>query len=109
MPASSAKNKGEQGFLFMYKLDVIVACVMQEAHTHHQQQHLVVQEMTDLYSYGVRVRERDREEINHGKNHKKERRAAHLASLQSGLQGNQSEGRASVTCATGLITRHDFL
>jgi hypothetical protein len=56
-----------------------------------------------------REREREREEINHGKKHKKERWAAHLASLQSGLQGNQSEGRASVTCATGLITRHDFL
>jgi hypothetical protein len=87
MPASSAKNKGEQGFLFMYRLDVIVACVMQETHT-HQQQHLVVQEMTDLHAHFTwSESEREREEINHGKKHKKERWAPHLASLQSGLQG----------------------
>ncbi len=61
MPASSAKNKGEQGFLFMYKLDVIEACVMQEAHTHQQQQHLVVQEMTDLYAHFTWIKsERER-------------------------------------------------
>jgi hypothetical protein len=92
----------------MYKLDVIEACVMQEAHTHQQQQHLVVWEMTDLYAHFT-WSESEREKINDGKKHKKERRAAHLAFLQSGLQGNQSEGRASVTCAMGLITRHDFL
>jgi hypothetical protein len=61
MPASSAKNKGEQGFLFMYKLDVIEACVMQEAHTHQQQQHLVVREMTDLYAHFTWIKsERER-------------------------------------------------
>jgi len=44
----------------MYRLDVIVACVMQETHT-HQQQHLVVQEMTDLYAHFTWIKsERER-------------------------------------------------
>jgi hypothetical protein len=79
---------------------------MQETHT-HQQQHLVVQEMTDLHAHFT-WSERERKSTMEKSTRKKD--GQHIwHPYRAAFKGNQSEGRASVTCATGLITRHDFL
>lgn len=77
MPASSAKNKGEQAWCYSGVCD---------ARNPYPPTTTPCSPRDDRLACPLHM-EWEREEINHGKKHKKERRAAHLASLQSSLQG----------------------